>query len=103
VAQDWESQASAIAKAAEAGDSCRALQQLADSLRTDVKAKEHQVPVRLRSPLLTGVRSLADGITCTPVSTTTTQPKPPKPHGPPSHEKDHHRDHHRGHGKGHDG
>jgi hypothetical protein len=98
LAQDWEGQASAIASAASAGNSCRALH-LAASLRDDVAASKHRLPLRLRSPLLTGVNALADRITCTPVATPLKKPPeppkgpkpgPPKPHGPPGHDKGHH-------------
>ena len=93
MAQAWEGQASAIASAASAGKSCRALQ-LASSLRADVVSSQQRVPSRLRSALLSGVNALADRITCTPAPTQPTKPpkgpkpKPPKPH-----------DHH-GHGDG---
>jgi hypothetical protein len=108
LAENWEGQAAAIATAASKGDSCRALR-LARSLRTEVIAKQREVPPRLRSPLLIGVNSLADRIKCTPIVTPEPQPKhsppppkqgpkpkpkPPKHHGPPDHGK--------GHGKGHD-
>ena len=84
LAQAWEGRASAIAEAASAGNGCRA-KQLANALRTDVIAKEHDLPGRLRSPLLSGVNSLADGITCTPPPVTVTTPtKPPKPPHKPS-------------------
>ena len=85
LAQAWEGQASAIAAAASAGNSCRALQ-LANALRSDVIAKEHRLPRRLRSPLSTGVNALADRITCVP---TVQKPpkKPPKP--PPEHHGKH--------------
>ena len=90
LAQAWEGQSSAIADAASAGDSCRALQ-LANSLRADIEASRSRLPARLRSPLLEGVSALADRITCTPAP-----PKePPKPPHKP-HDHGHH-DHH-GHG-----
>jgi len=83
LAQAWEGQASAIASAASAGKSCRALQ-LASSLRADVVSSRQRVPSRLFSALLTGVNALADRITCTPAPTQPTKPpkgpKPPKPH-----------------------
>jgi hypothetical protein len=85
LAQAWEGQASAIAHAASAGNSCRALQ-LASSLRADVVSSQQRVPSHLRSALLTGVNALADRITCTPAPTQPTKPpkgpkpKPPKPH-----------------------
>jgi hypothetical protein len=95
LAQAWEGQASAIASAASAGNSCRALR-LAASLRDDVAASEHKLPLRLRSPLLTGVNALAGRITCTPVPTPPKKPPkgpkpepPPKPHGPHGHDKGH--------------
>jgi hypothetical protein len=90
LAQDWEGRATAIATAASNGNGCRALR-LANSLRTDVIAKQYRLPLRLRAPLLTGVSSLAGRITCTPVATTPEKPKPPqepkpKPK-PPKHPK----------------
>ena len=89
LAQDWANQASAIAAASAAGNSCHALE-LASSLRTEVIAAEGKVPTRLRSPLLSGVNSLADRITCT--DTVTVQAPPPKK--PPPKHGDHHHDHH---------
>jgi hypothetical protein len=95
LAQDWEGQASAIANAAAAGNDCRAMH-LAASLRAEVAAARHKLPLRLRSPLLTGVNALAARIsTCTRVVTVPAQPpkgpepkpKPPKPHAPPGHDK----------------
>jgi hypothetical protein len=95
LAHDWESRASAIARAAAAGNSCEA-QQLAVSLRNDVRASRSKVPRRLRSALLTGVESLADRTTCTPIVTEQTpprkprppkEPKPPEHHEPPGHHK----------------
>ena len=65
LAQDWEQRASAIASAAAAGHSCNALR-LADALRSDVVATQHKVPLRLRAPLLNGVKALANRITCVP-------------------------------------
>jgi hypothetical protein len=100
LAQDWEGQASAVAAAATAGNSCRALH-LANYLRDDVRKSAHQLPLRLRSPLLVGVKALADRITCTPVVAKPVpprkphappkrpKPKPPKPHGPHGHDKGH--------------
>ena len=89
LAQRWERDASAIATAAAAGDDCTALR-LAGSLRNQVVAAEREVPLRLRSPLLTGVNRLADRITCTPPPPGKTQ-KPPKPphdgHGHHGHHK----------------
>ena len=65
LAQDWEAQASAIATAADAGNDCRAMR-LAASLSAEVAASRHKLPLRLRSPLLTGVNDLAARIsTCT--------------------------------------
>ena len=94
LAQEWERQASAVATASAAGDDCRAMR-LAASLRDEVSASRHRLPVRLRSPLLTGVNALADRIsTCTRVVTVPTQPKPPPkgpkpqpPPRPPGHDK----------------
>jgi hypothetical protein len=93
LAQAWAGQATAIASAAAAGNDCRAMR-LAASLRDEVTASRHKLPLRLRSPLLTGVNALADRIsTCTRVVTVPTPPKgpPPKgpkpPHGPPGHHK----------------
>jgi hypothetical protein len=95
LAQRWESRASAIANAASAGDDCTALRR-ASSLRDDVVATQHSVPVRLRSPLLIGVNALAARLKCTPPPATKppTQPKPPKP----PHDK-HERHGHHGHPK----
>jgi hypothetical protein len=76
LAHDWEGQATAIASAASAGDSCGALR-LADSLRAQILASEHKLPPRLRSPLVTGVNALVDRLTCT--VTTTTKPPPKQP------------------------
>lgn len=93
LAQAWEGQASAIADAASAGDSCHALQ-LANSLRADVKASQSRLPARLRLPLLTGVNALANRITCTA----------PPPKEPPQHPHKPHDHGHRGHhGHGGDG
>jgi hypothetical protein len=93
LAQAWEGQATAIASAASAGNSCRA-QQLAASLRDDVVTSQQRVPSRLRSALLTGVNALADRTTCTPVQTPTPpkgpKPKPPKHHGDNKGDGDHH-------------
>jgi hypothetical protein len=100
LAQVWEGQARAIATAASAGNGCQALR-LAKALRTDVIAKERDLPVRLRSPLLDGVNSLAGRITCTPPVTGVQQnpPKPPKPPHEP-HDGHHHGHGHGGHGDG---
>jgi hypothetical protein len=106
LARGWESRAAAIATAASAGHACRA-QQLAVSLREDVAQSEHRLPLRLRSPLLTGVSSLADRTVCTPVATKATPPQKPKP--PPPHDKSKHErppkrhGHDKGDGGGHDG
>jgi hypothetical protein len=101
LAQDWEGQASAIATAADAGNDCRAMR-LAASLSADVAASRHKLPVRLRSPLLTGVNDLADRIsTCTRVVTVPVQPKPPKGPKPPPKPKPP-KLHPPGHDKGHD-
>lgn len=101
LAQEWESQASAIASAASAGNDCRAMH-LAASLRDEVSASRYKVPPRLRTPLLTGVNALADRLsTCTRVVTVQKQPanpphpgpkpepkpKPKPPHKPPGHDK----------------
>jgi hypothetical protein len=98
LAQEWEGQASAIAAAAAAGNDCRAMR-LAASLRAEVTASRHKLPPRLRSPLLTGVDALANRIsTCTRTRVVTVQippqgpkPKPPKPQGPPGHDKGNHK------------
>jgi hypothetical protein len=84
LAQAWGRQATAIASAALAGNSCRALQ-LAASLRNDVRSSKQRVPSRLRPALLTGVNALADRITCTPEQTPK-PPKGPKPKPPKHHE-----------------
>lgn len=86
LAHDWEGQATAIATAASAGDSCGALR-LADSLRAQILASERKLPPRLRSPLVIGVNALVDRLTCT-VTTPTTKPPP---HKPPADK--HHHDH----------
>ena len=97
LARGWEGQASAIAAAASAGDECHALQ-LATSLRAEVERSQRKVPLRLRAPLLTGVRALAARITCEPPATTTVPEQAPKPPGDRHGGHEHH-DHH-GHGKG---
>jgi hypothetical protein len=99
LAHDWEHQASAIATAAAAGNSCKALQ-LANALRGDVTATEQKLPRRLRTPLLTGVTTLADRITCTPPPTTV----PPKRSKPPPERHGRHEQHghHGRHGHGQD-
>jgi hypothetical protein len=94
LASDWERQASAIASAAAAGNSCNALQ-LANALRSDVIAREHELPLPLRTPLLTGVNKLAERITCVP----TLQTPPEKPSKPP-HEPHGRHGHGQGHGDG---
>jgi hypothetical protein len=93
LASEWARQASAVAAAAAAGDSCQAAQ-LAAALRTDVIEQESKVPARLQPALLAGVNALADRIVCQspPETVTVPQQKPPKPHEPPKH--DHH-DHHK--------
>lgn len=93
LAQNWERQASEIATAAAAGNSCNALQ-LANALRSDVVATRHRLPPRLRAPLLTGVNALAERITCVPAvrAPPKKQPKPPQEH--------HGRHGHHGHGNG---
>jgi hypothetical protein len=98
LAQGWEGQATAIAVAARAGDSCHALQ-LAKALRTDVARRKRELPLRLRSPLVTGVTELVARLTCPPPTTagTTTAPKP---HPKAPHEKDHHDHGHHGHDHG---
>lgn len=93
LAHDWERQASAIGRAASTGDDCEAMH-LANSLRAQVFAAAHSVPVRLRSPLVAGVNALANSLTCT-VTTVQTVPQKPKP--PPKH--DHHDEHGHGHHK----
>jgi hypothetical protein len=86
LAREWASRASAVAVAANSGNNCHALQ-LAAALRDDVISAQGQVPARLRSPLVSAVRALADRFKCTPKPTAPAKgPKPPK-----------HRDHH-GHG-----
>jgi hypothetical protein len=102
LAREWEKQASAIATAAAAGNDCRAMH-LAASLRTEVAVARHKLPLRLRSPLLTGVNALADRLsTCTPAVPASVQPKPPK--GPKPEPPKHHgpHGHDKGDGKGHD-
>jgi hypothetical protein len=102
LAQDWEAQASAIATAADAGNDCRAMR-LAASLSADVAASRHKLPLRLRSPLLTGVNGLAAGIsTCTPIVTVPVQPKPPKGPTPKPPKRHHPPGHDKGDDKGHD-
>jgi hypothetical protein len=72
---------------------------LAASLSAEIAASRHKLPLRLRSPLLTGVNDLAARVsTCTRIVTVPVQPKPPKgpkpkppPHEPPGHDKGHHK------------
>jgi len=97
LAQDWEGQASDIAAAASAGNSCRALQ-LANALRADVVASKDRVPSRLQPPLLTSVNALAGRIKCVPV--VQTQPKKPTPSKKPKPKEPHEHDHHDHHGHG---
>jgi hypothetical protein len=92
LASDWERQASEIASAAAARNSCNALQ-LANALRSDVIARKHELPRRLRAPLITGVNNLAERITCVP----TVQTPPKKPPKPPH---EHHGRHGPGQGQG---
>ncbi|HJU36246.1 MAG TPA: hypothetical protein VJ716_02370 [Gaiellaceae bacterium] len=96
LAHDWERQASKIAGAVSAGDSCGAMH-LADSLRDQVRAAQHRLPPRLRLPLVTGVENLADRLTCT-VTTVETVPQKPKP--PAKHDHHDHHDKHGHHGPG---
>ena len=97
LAQEWAGQASEIAAAASAGNSCHA-RELANALRAEVTASKDKLPSRLRPPLLTSVNALATRITCTPV--TPTPPKKPTPPKEPKPPKDHHEHGHRGHGDG---
>jgi hypothetical protein len=94
LAHDWADQATAIAAAAAAGDTCHA-HQLASSLRDEVIAAEGRVPTRLRSALVSGVNALADRITCTVTvqSPPSQQPKPPHEKPPPKHDDHHHHGH----------
>lgn len=86
LAHVWAAQATAIAAASAAGDSCGA-DRLASQLRDDVIAAESRVPVRLQVPLVAGVNALADRTTCPPPPAPPKKhpPKPPKDHGPPHH------------------
>ena len=105
LAQDWAGQAAAIAAAAAARDDCHA-KALAVSLRTQVMQKRHLLPLRLRSPLLTGLDSLVARTTCTPPAPAPPSTQPSKPHGPPEppHKPHDHGDHgHHGHGGDHGG
>ena len=101
LAQGWEAKASAIAVAAAAGDDCHALQ-LARSLREDVRVAELKLPLRLRSPLVVGVDSLVNRLTCVPAVTASPPAKPPK-HGPHDHGHHDHGHGHHGPGGGHGG
>jgi len=100
LASEWASQASAVAGAAAAGDSCRAAQ-LAAALRTDVIEKESRVPARLQPALLSGVNALADRIVCQ--APPVTSKNPPKPPPKPPHKHDHHDHHKHGDKQGNDG
>lgn len=103
LALNWEDQASAIARAAAAGNSCRALH-LSTSLRDEVVGSQDRLPSRLQSALLIGVNALADRVTCTPAPTGPVAPAPPKgpkPGPKPPKNDDHGHDH--GHGHGDDG
>lgn len=98
LAQDWEGKAAAIAAAAAAGNDCRA-QGLAVSLRAQVIDQEHKLPLRLRSPLVTGLDSLVARTTCTQTATTPTTARlhgPEPPHKHPDKPKPQHK--HHGHG-----
>lgn len=102
LAHDWAGQASAIAAAAESGDDCHA-QALAVSLREQVMRKSHLLPLRLRSPLVTGLDSLVERTSCRETVTVETTPAPPQ-HGPkPPHEHPPHgpKPPHGPHGHGH--
>jgi hypothetical protein len=95
LAQSWAVRADRIAAAANQGNDCRA-QRLAGSLSAEVSLKEDKIPVRLRAPLLEGVQTLADSITCVPLRHKPPPKKPgPKPPKPP---KDHGHDKHGGEG-----
>ena len=70
---------------------------LAASLSREVALARHELPLRLRRPLVTGVNALAARVsTCTRVVTVPVQPKPPK--GPKPKPPEHHGPH--GHDKG---
>jgi hypothetical protein len=101
LAQRWEARASAIADAATVGDDCRALH-LAGALRDEVAAARREVPLRLRSPLLSGVQALADRITCTPPPPVVKPKEPPKPPMPPKDDHGHHGHHKHDGGEGND-
>lgn len=95
LARGWAQQAAAVAAAASAGDDCGA-RRLADALRDQVVATKGRVPVRLRSSLLTGVKTLANRTTCPPPPTKKTPPAPPDKH--PKHPKHDDHGHHKHHG-----
>jgi hypothetical protein len=97
LAQAWAGQASEIAAAASAGNSCHA-RELANALRADVEASKDRLPSRIRPPLLTSVNSLAARIPCTPV--VPAPPKKPTPPKEPKPPKKHHEHGHHGHGDG---
>jgi hypothetical protein len=100
LAQAWAGQASEIAAAASAGNSCHA-RELANALRAEVTASKDRLPSRLRPPLLTSVNSLAARIPCTPVvSTPPKKPTPPKEPKPPKEHHEHGHHGHHGHGDG---
>lgn len=99
LAQDWEGQAAAIAAAAAARNDCHA-RALAVSLRTQVMQKQHLLPLRLRSPLVTGIDSLVARTTCTPKPPAPRPTSPAKPRGPPKPPKPHDHGHHGHHGHG---
>ena len=98
LAQQWAAQASSIADAAASGQGCRA-KRLASTLRDEIIAQQGRVPARLQRPLVNGVNTLADRITCVPPPVTV-QAKPPKP-PPKPHEPGpgHHHEHGDEHGK----
>jgi len=96
LASEWASQASAVADAAAAGDSCQAAH-LAARLRTDIIEKESQVPARLQPALLAGVNALADRIVCQ------APPVPPAKPSKPPHKHDHNDHHKPGDKQGNDG
>jgi hypothetical protein len=98
LAQEWEGKASAIAAAAAARNDCRA-HALAVSLRRQVIDQEHNLPLRLRSPLVTGVDSLVARTTCTQTAPAPPSTVPSKPQGPPKPHKPHGHHGHHGHGK----
>jgi hypothetical protein len=101
LAGTWADQASAIAAAASAGNGCQALH-LAETLRHQVAVAKRKLPLRLRSPLVVGVNSLVDRITCTPSPPVTTPKKPPKPPHDKHDDHGHHGHHKHGDGDGSD-